>query len=331
MDLARNVRFLPYRHLEILREIGSGVVIWTDFDRLDDKGLAAAAEVHSHIAATRPGILQLNNPAASLPRFTLLRRLYDAGVNSFNVFRLSEAANVERFPVFIRRESGVSKVAPSLCNDPSELASALTSIRLSDKECADLMIVEFRNVAGPDGYFRKYGAYCVGDHIYPQHIFFSPNWFVKHPISTGNTQRLAAHQAYVDTNPHGSALKEIFKIACIEYGRIDYCLVDDRIEVFEINTNPSVINDPPTIFDGRENQAYADRHAAAFLRLEGATIEEDPASADEYAIKRIHEETLNTLRRKFTRRRAKRTVRLAFARFIRGFRRVATSSGLRPS
>ena len=48
-DLTRKVRVLPYEHLELLREIASGVVIWTDFDRLDVK----AGPEHSSIDTAR--------------------------------------------------------------------------------------------------------------------------------------------------------------------------------------------------------------------------------------------------------------------------------------
>lgn len=43
---------------------------------------------------------------------------------------------------------------------------------------------------------------------------------------------------YIRTNPHRDALAKIFRIAGIDYGRIDYGLVDGTVQTYEINTNP---------------------------------------------------------------------------------------------
>src|SRR5262249_42167607 len=40
--------------------------------------------------------------------------------------------------------------------------------------------------------------------------------------------------------PHRQALGEIFQAAGIEYGRIDYSVLDGRIVTWEINTNPTI-------------------------------------------------------------------------------------------
>jgi len=157
----------------LLDAITDGVVIWTDFDRLNRGEIINSVEVYQQLSASRPAITHLNDPAKSLRRFELMRSLHTAGINSFNVFRLDEASKIKRYPVFIRNESGVSKKAPKLYRNIDELNSALVSIRASEEERADLMIVEFLNAVGHDGYFRKYGAYRVGDRIYAQHVFFA--------------------------------------------------------------------------------------------------------------------------------------------------------------
>jgi hypothetical protein len=78
-DLLRFLRFVPYEHLDVLKELGKGVVIWTDFDRLDRKALEKAGKIHSILAAR--GVLQLNSPSESLGRFDLLRRLAETGTS----------------------------------------------------------------------------------------------------------------------------------------------------------------------------------------------------------------------------------------------------------
>jgi hypothetical protein len=45
---------------------------------------------------------------------------------------------------------------------------------------------------------------------------------------------------YVRDNPHEAELREIFRIANIDYGRIDYALLDGRVQTWEINNNPTI-------------------------------------------------------------------------------------------
>lgn len=46
---------------------------------------------------------------------------------------------------------------------------------------------------------------------------------------------------YFHCNPHQAALLEIFELAHVDYGRCDYALVNGRIQVWEINTNPIIL------------------------------------------------------------------------------------------
>ena len=45
----------------------------------------------------------------------------------------------------------------------------------------------------------------------------------------------------MEENPHQDALREIFGLAGIDYGRMDYGLLDGKVQVWEINTNPTII------------------------------------------------------------------------------------------
>jgi hypothetical protein len=56
------------------------------------------------------------------------------------------------------------------------------------------------------------------------------------------TATLAAEEAdYLDANPHGDLLMRVFDMANIEYGRIDYTVIEGRVQIFEINCNPTII------------------------------------------------------------------------------------------
>jgi len=314
-DLSDFVRIVPYDRLHLIGELSSGCVVWTDMDRLDASTLTDAIAVHRELS--RRPVHQLNDPCLSLRRFNLLRRLFDDGSNRFNVYRLADARSVQRFPVFIRNESGVAKKEPPLCQNQKQLQAAIAGLRVPGEQRDDLMIVELEASPKGDGLYRKYGAYRVGDCIYPQHVLFAPTWFVKNPEPTGDPVLLAEHLEYFESNPHAEELQRCFSLARIEYGRIDYCLADDRIQVFEINTNPAVLNHPPTVFDAIDSQPYADRHAEAMLRLPQATQPEDLRDPTQEEIRKAHNAVMASMRQKYRRRRIRLTVR-------KGLRRLAT-------
>jgi hypothetical protein len=104
----------------------------------------------------------------------------------------------------------------------------------------DLLVVEFCPTADSDGRFRKYGAYIVGDRIMPRHMSVNQHWMVKHAGSEYTREIILEENAYVLENPHEAELREIFALAGVEYGRIDYAVKDGRIQVWEINLTPTI-------------------------------------------------------------------------------------------
>lgn len=255
-----------------------------------------------------------------------MRALYTAGINSFNVYRLDEASSVERFPVFIPQASGTTRRAPTLLNNAGELSSALAAISSEALTRAGLMIVELKGSTDEGGLFRKYGAFRVGKEVYPQHVVVSRQWYAKFPTYRGNPELKRSQNAYFNDvshiDQHTDKLSEAFALANIEYGRIDYCVVNGRVEVFEINTNPSILANPPTRFDRFDYGLWADRHAETLLRLQDAMSEGDGALAADGAVDNVHKEVVAALSAKFARRKLKLTARL-------GFQRLAAAVGMR--
>src|SRR5690606_9525763 len=72
---------------------------------------------------------------------------------------------------------------------------------------------------------------------------------------------------YVAENPHRQQLENIFELASIEYGRIDYGLVDGAVQTFEINSNPTVLAEPPGWSRTADYRRYATMHAHALQIL----------------------------------------------------------------
>jgi len=60
----------------------------------------------------------------------------------------------------------------------------------------------------------------------------------------GSTAKYYAPELYdeelriVRENPYGSAVAAAFELAGIEYGRADFGLVDSKVQLYEINSNP---------------------------------------------------------------------------------------------
>ena len=105
------------------------------------------------------------------------------------------------------------------------------------------MIVEYCDCADGDGVFRKYSAMNVGGTLIPRHILFSRDWVTKSPdlVSDATVQEEAV---FVDQFPYRDQLAEIFRLAAVDYGRIDYGVKSGRLQVWEINTNPIVVPRP---------------------------------------------------------------------------------------
>jgi hypothetical protein len=49
---------------------------------------------------------------------------------------------------------------------------------------------------------------------------------------------------YVLGNPHERELADIFRLARVEYGRIDYAIKEGRVQTWEINLHPTIGRDP---------------------------------------------------------------------------------------
>jgi hypothetical protein len=264
-ELGQRVNILPYSILERIKSFGPGAFIFTDFDRLS--GQRRRALVPFVDALTGNGCTVLNHPTKSLMRFELLRKLHEEGVNDFNVHRFSNWREVDRFPVFIRRAGDHEMPVTKLLENKTMLEEAANGIIAQAPFPDDLIIVEFGNVAMEDGKFRKYSAFRVAGEIYGQHCISSANWWIKYgSMDVSEEERLRAYEenkAYIEQNPHGDQLMPAFEAAAIDYGRIDYCMVDGRVQIFEINTNPTVIarHAPPA------PEVYAKLHGDALSAL----------------------------------------------------------------
>jgi hypothetical protein len=239
--LNARVSILDYERAFAIEGAPPATYIFSDLERLDGAATAQAVRLWQRLAAGGRARL-LNDPARVLRRFELLRALHNSGVNPFDVYRLTEARRPARYPVFLRGESDHDGAIGGLLDSPAALDTAVAELIARGGARAGTLAVEFVDVADGAGFYHKYSAFRVGDRIVASDLDFSRNWVAKPAApESENPAHYTAQDDYVRANPHATALMAIFKRAEIDYGRIDYAMKDGRICVFEINTNPTIL------------------------------------------------------------------------------------------
>jgi hypothetical protein len=291
--LAAQLRFLTYDDLFGRAVLPAGTYIFTDFDRLRTDRFARLCALWDWFEATGCALSRLNDPRRFLSRFDLLRRLHDAGINDFNVHALEDWREVRSFPVFIRKDKHQDQPDTPLLRTKTDLAEAVARLRGAGPR--KRMIVEFANDAFGDGRYRKYGAFRVGQTQFVQHCYMSTSWYIKSHEADRTDADLAEAERYRMANPHARQIAEAFDLAGVDYGRMDYGIAGDRIQIYEINTNPTVIAPNPKI----DSLPFARRVEEAILKLpEGnaAEVRLPPELVDSTAIalpiEKAHERAL---------------------------------------
>jgi hypothetical protein len=267
------LRIIPYEELPRIRSFGAGAFIFTDFERISANDRQALAKLVDRLGEV--GCKALNHPLRTLDRFLLLRKLYEAGINRFNVHRFEDWRRIERWPVFLRHEHRHRGPMTKLLPDAATLEKAMAMVAARFPDTSDLMIVEFGNAPFGDGRYRKYSAFRVGDRFYASECLASADWLVKFTHGGMDEADDAEDARFIAEDPHRDQLAPIFDLAGVGYGRADYCVVDGRVQLFEINTNPAVSVVHP---QGGNPVRYAARFEAALIALRAAS--EGPAVTD---------------------------------------------------
>lgn len=248
-----DIKVLSYRHL--LEIEVPATVIFTDFDRLVEGFRIRAGRQCD--ALQQAGCRVLNHPGKSLLRYDLQQALD----NDFCVYRKDEVASC-RFPVFVRREDGHQGSATDLIHDSVGLSQALSERKKG-------LTVEHLDSSDSQGIFRKYSAFCINGEIVPRHILFSKHWEVKNPDLV-DQETVDEELHYIENNPHRDEIAKVFDLADIQYGRIDYSFYQERMQVWEINTNPMLRVPAQSKHESRRqiHGISADRINQAFLALD---------------------------------------------------------------
>jgi hypothetical protein len=244
--LAERLEVVPYEHAWERTSFVPGTYIFGDLEWLTGNGLQATIELWERLIELEGEVALLNDPSRVLRRFELLRHLHARGINCFNAYRVpasleSWAPLPVRYPVFLRCERAHVGNMSDLLFSWEEVLEAVPAARATGEYGADeLLVVEWCDTSDANGVFRKYGAFVIGETIVARHLVCSRDWVVK-DFELLDDELLCEARAYIAENPHADFLREIARDAAVQWGRFDYSLADGQPQIWEINTNPTII------------------------------------------------------------------------------------------
>ncbi len=235
--LKNRIRLAGYVKLFSMTDLPKATYIFTDLERLTVVGLHRVAAIWKQLQESDPRIGLYNDPLRVKRRYELLRHLHATGINSFDVRRAADVVTGCRFPVFLRRESDHAGPTSALIENEDDLQTAIDALATLGKFRDDHIVTEFCGAPDDTGAYVKYGCFRVGDRILPQNRLVGRQWCVK-KFEYFDETVIARDLAYVHSTDHNATVRRVFDIAAVEYGRVDYSIVDGRLEFYELNTNP---------------------------------------------------------------------------------------------
>ncbi|OOZ43340.1 hypothetical protein BOW37_11450 [Solemya velum gill symbiont] len=273
-----------YENLFAQTDLPQGTWIFTDHERLFPTTLQGAAFIAKQLQLR--GDRVLNNPALVRSRYEVLRRLQEAGINRFSVYRADSNPQPRRFPVFIRNEHNHLSDGIFLIQDQEELDEELELMESKGIPLIGKLVIEYCGEEFLPETWRRFSSYCIGGKIISHHTGFDDQWIVKDGFDAEKLENhpdreelLSMERNFVMQNQYDEILREVFSIARIDYGRADFSIYDGQIQVFEINTNP---------MHGREEEVLAQSHPG---RRDTLIRSEDIL---QLAIKGLHGNSLDT-------------------------------------
>jgi hypothetical protein len=238
-DVASRFEIVHTETLPGRTRFARGTYVLAALDQYSSGMAALVASIHRQLAA-HDGVRFLNHPADALQRFELLDRLYRAGRNEFRAVRVTDEWQALRFPVFVRDSSTHDGALSPLLHAPVDVERAIGRALVQGRSLGNLMVVEFCDTSDANGYYRKYSAFVVGRHVVPRYLSVSREWMLKFQGSEFTTRMAEEERDYVLSNPHEAELRDVFSLARVDYGRIDYAMKGSRLQTWEINLNPTI-------------------------------------------------------------------------------------------
>ena len=243
-DFKDRLALLSYE--DIIRaapEIGKGAVakgnlLFTDVDRASTSEIYVSLKLCQALAGAGDGRRVINWPNRIMTRYELLRRLAESGTNRFDVHLYVEARRRARFPVFIRMSNLHGGKLSSLLSSWDEVEANVEHLLKQGIPRDQIMICEFLDTKSPDGLYRKYSCFMFDGALYPGHVYFSRSWNVGWRSMVVTDALVDEEVAFFnDPSFHLDRVKPIFTLSGVQYGRIDYSLLNGEVRTWEIDTN----------------------------------------------------------------------------------------------
>lgn len=229
-----------YTWLLSQEKLPKATYIFIDRERMDLWELRVFSAFFKHIQEAGSGYRAINNPAKMMNRRSLLRALHVEGINDFNAYSLTEKLSPAKFPVFIRREHDHGLPLTDLLHTKQELEEALESLRQNGEPDDGVLIIEYCAEPLSGTFFRKLAAYRIGEQTFFYNCVHEHNWLVKYGTkNSANDTLYKEEQKMIRENAFEEVISKVFNIANIDYGRVDFGLVKGKVQIYEINTNPT--------------------------------------------------------------------------------------------
>jgi hypothetical protein len=239
--LCQRLATITYEELVASGQLSLGTYVFGGIDQLTPTETEIVSRCCEELTRVSPEIRLLNRPTEVLPRYGLLEACFERGRNTFRVVRASEFHRCRDFPVFVRADREHTGSLTPLLHNRRQLAVALALIVLRGYRLRDLIVVEYCHTADSSGVFRLYCAAVVGDRIVPQALVHHRGWVTKWRGRILDPDTASEQLAYVERNPHAEWLRETCALAGTGYGLVNYGVKDGVPQVWEINTNPTIV------------------------------------------------------------------------------------------
>ena len=237
--MCKNFRHLSYDQLFGKASLPMGTYIFSDIDRLSAFELEISSIIYRELLEA--GAVVYNDPASCLMRFELLQALHRDQINDFRVYRPQYQEWPESYPVFLRRCAFHMGLLTDLLHSREELEDALRSVVASGVPMSNIMAVEYAAEKGSDGLFRKVAVHKIGDHYFQDTAVAERSWIVKYgEKGLVEEEVFRAELEGINSVPFRESVEEVFKVANIDFGRVDIGMFQGRPQFYEINTNPTV-------------------------------------------------------------------------------------------
>jgi len=268
---------ITYDDLFAADELKPATYVFTDMERLHPLELRLASQYFRQLGRL-PGFRVLNDPARVRARYGLLRALARAGLNDFDVYWADGFPRPNRFPVFLRIASDHIGPIGDLIDDQAALDARLNEIEADGIPLAGVLVIEFSSSRNQWGLYEKFSIFRVGTELVLSGLLVGPHWVVKDPAAEARvmTPDILQDQCMaLRENRHAEALRAAFDIAGIEYGRADVGICDGRLQVYEINTNPTITASHGYMSEEHRGarQAFRDRFGAMLHRVDSKPAE----------------------------------------------------------